>query len=59
MPSPARERYYDQLAKILITSNVGNEGIIKNDKLNQAITDLKSEKEAGHECNTNDINAGR
>ena len=54
-PSPARDRYYDQLAKSLINSNVGSEGTIKNDKLNQAITDLKSEAEAGHERNINDI----
>ena len=46
--SPARERYYDQLAKSLINPNVGSDGTINNDKLNQAITDLKSEEEAGH-----------
>ena len=51
MPSPARERYYDQLAKILINSNAGSDGNINNDKLNQTITDLKAETEAGHERN--------
>ena len=55
MPSPAREKYYDQLAKILINSNVGSDGTINNDKLNQAITDLKSEAEAGYERNINYI----
>ena len=55
MPSPARERYYDQLAKILINSNVGSDGTINDDKLNQAITYLKSEEEAGHECNINNM----
>ena len=50
-PSPALERYYDQLAKNLINSNVGIDGTINNDKLNQAITDLKSEAKAGHEHN--------
>ena len=55
MPSPARERYYDQLAKILINSNVGSDGTINNDKLKQAITDLKSEAEAGHERNILDM----
>ena len=55
MTSPARERYYDQLAKSLINSNIGNDGTINNDKLNQAITDLKAESEAGHERNINDI----
>ena len=51
IPSPARERYYDQLAKILINSNVRYYGTINNDKLNQAITVLKAESKAGHERN--------
>ena len=55
MPSPAQERYYDQLAKSLINSNVVNDGTINNDKLNQAITDLKYEAEAGYERNINDM----
>ena len=55
MPSPARERYYDQLAKSLINSNVGSDGTIKNDKLNQEITNLKAEAEAGHESNILDM----
>ena len=46
-----KERYYDQLAKILINSNVRSDGTINNDKLNEAITQLKSEKEAEHERN--------
>ena len=55
MPSPAREISYDQLERSLINSNVGSDGTINNDNLNQAITDLKSESEAGHERNINDI----
>ena len=55
IPSPARERYYNQLSKILINSNVGNDGTINNDKLNSAITYLKSEAETGHERNINDM----
>ena len=54
-PSPARERYYDQLLKSLINSNTGSDGTIKNDKLNKAITQLKAEKEAGHERNILDM----
>ena len=53
--SPARERYYDQLARILINLNVGSDETINNDKLNQAINDLKSEAKAGHERNINDM----
>ena len=43
MTSPAQERYYYQLAKSLINSNVGSDGTINHDKLNQAITVLKYE----------------
>ena len=51
--SPARERYYDQLTKCVINPNTRSDGTINNDKLNQAITDLKAEEEAGHERNIN------
>ena len=53
--SPAQERYYKQLTKILINSNVGSDGSINNDKLNQKIIDLKAEAEAGNERNINDM----
>ena len=43
--SPARERYYDQLAKSFINSNVGSDGTINNYKLNQAITYSRAEAE--------------
>ena len=44
---PAQERYYNQRTKSLINSKVGSDGTINNDKLNQAITDLKAEAEQG------------
>ena len=47
--SPAQDRYYDKLAESLIKSKVGSDGTINNDELNKSITQLKSEKEAGHE----------
>ena len=53
--SPARERYYDQLTKCVIDSNVGSDVTINNDNLNQAITDLKAEEEAGREYNINNM----
>ena len=53
--SPERERYYEKLTKSLINSNVEIDETINNDKLNQAITDLKSKAEEGHECNINDM----
>ena len=53
--SPAREIYYDQLTKCVINSNVGSDGTINNNKLHQAISDLKDEEEAGHERNINNM----
>ena len=53
--SPAQERYYEQLTKSLINSNVKSDRTIKNDKLNQEITDLKAEAEEGYERNINDM----
>ena len=52
--SPSRERYYDQLTKCVINSNVGSDGTIKN-RLNQAITVLKAEEEAWHERKINNM----
>ena len=46
--STAQERYNDKLAESLIKAKVGSDGAINNDKLNQEITDLKAEEEAGH-----------
>ena len=54
-PSPARERYYDKMAEILIKVKVGSDGTINNDLINKAITQLKSEKEADHERNILDM----
>ena len=41
------------MTKSLINSNVKSDRDINNDKVNQAITDLKAEAEAGHERNIN------
>ena len=43
------------MTKILINSNVGSDGTINNDKLNQEIIDLKAESEAGNERNIIDM----
>ena len=42
--SPARERYYDKMAEILIKAKVGSDRNINNDELHKAITQLKYEK---------------
>ena len=54
-PSSAQERYYDELAESLIKAKFGSDGTINKDELNKAITQLKSEKEAGHERNILDM----
>ena len=43
-PSPARERYYDQIADSLIEANVQSNGNINHEELHKTITILKSEK---------------
>ena len=50
-PSPARERYYDQIADSLIEANVHSNGTINYEELHKAITLFKSEKESDHERN--------
>ena len=50
-PSPARERYYYQMAESIIKAKVGSDGTIKYEELHKAITKLKYEKEAEHERN--------
>ena len=54
-PSPARERYYDMMANNIIKAKVGSDGTINNDEIDKAITQLKSEKEAGNERNILDM----
>ena len=54
-PYPAQERYYDKLAESLIKAKAGSDGTINNDDLDKAITQLKSEKEAGNERNILDM----
>ena len=54
-PSPAQEIYYDKLSESLIKAKVGSDGNINNYELNNTITQLKSEKEVGHERNILDM----
>ena len=53
--SPERERYYDMMANNIIGENVGSEGTINDEDLRKAITILKSEEEAGHERNIDNM----
>ena len=53
--SPARERYYDMMANKIIETNVRSEGTINDKELCKAITILKSEEEAGHERNIDNM----
>ena len=42
-------------ANRIIEANVGSDGTINDEELHKAITILKSEEEAGHECNINNM----
>ena len=53
--SPAQERYYDMMVNNIIKINVGSEGTINDEELRKAITILKSEEEAGHERNIDNM----
>ena len=50
--SPARERYYDILADHIEEKNVGN---IDKEELRKAVAIVKSEDEAGHELNIDNM----
>ena len=54
-PSLAQERYYDIMADSLIEANVQSGGTINDEELHKEITLLKSEKEADHERNINNM----
>ena len=53
--SPAQDRYYDITADQIEETNVGSEGTINKEELCKAITILKSEEEAEHECNIDNM----
>ena len=53
--SPARERYYDMMAYNIEERNVGREGTINKEELRKAINIVKSEEEAGHERNIDNM----
>ena len=54
-PSPARERYYDQIADSLIEANVRSDGTINDEEIHKAITLLKYEREEEHERNISNM----
>ena len=43
------------MANNIIEANIGSDGAINNEELHKAITILKSEEEAGHELNINNM----
>ena len=53
--APARERYYDTMADNIEENNVGSEGTINKEEICKAINIVKSEQEAGHECNIDNM----
>ena len=53
--SPARDRYYDMMADHIEETNVGSEVTINKEELRKSITILKSEEEAEHERNIDNM----
>ena len=53
--SPARERHYDMMANNIKETNIGIEGTINKEELRKVITILKSEEEAEHELNIDNM----
>ena len=53
--SPAQERYYDMMADNIEERNVGSEVTINKEKIRKAIDIVKSEEEAGHERNIDNM----
>ena len=55
MATPAQYEYYKEMAKILIKANIGSDGKIYNEKIQQAVIDLREELDLGNERNINNI----
>ena len=55
MATSAQDEYYREMTKILINSNIVRDGKICNEKIQQAVFDLRAELNLEHGCNTNNI----
>ena len=55
MATSAQNEYYKEIKKSLIKANIGSDGKICNDNIQQAFFDLRAELDLEHECNINNI----
>ena len=55
MATSAQDEYYREMTKIIIKANIGSDGKIWNEKIHQAVIDLRAEVELEHESNINNI----
>ena len=50
MATSAQDEYYKEMTKSLIKANIGSDGKICNEKIQQAVFDLRAELELEHVC---------
>ena len=55
MATSEQDEYYREMTKSLIKVNIGSDGKICNEKIHQAVIDLRAEVDAEHERNINNI----
>ena len=55
MATSAQDEYYEEMTKSLIKVNIGSDGKICNEKIQQALIDLREELDLEHERNINNI----
>ena len=51
----AQDEYYEEMTKILIKANIGSDGKICNENIQQSVIDLREELDLEHERNINNI----
>ena len=55
MATSAQYEYYKERTKSLIKANIGSDGKICNEKIQQSVIDLGAELNLEYECNINNI----
>ena len=55
MATSAQDEYYREMTKILIKPNIGSDEKICNEKIQQAVIDLRADVDLEHEHNINNI----
>ena len=55
MAASSQDEYYKEMTESLIKANMGSDGKICNEKIQQAVFDLRAELNLEHGCNTNNI----